>query len=173
MLAGNRSDIGAVQLWDTSVRRSLLRERARGFRRRLNDAMRTLPARTPSGLSLGNVSGVMELEVDRIRRVLEKIVRGLYYHHTGTVLEGVSFKWDELTSPRAVRGELIVRPPTEGDKKLISLLKPLRATRITDDVIYRHGILREDPRHSLWGIRLYRRLFVIATTPLSQETQSG
>ena len=75
---------------------SLVKSDLKGRKLR-QDVVRTLvrfEIRSPAGLFLGYTQGV-HFDRNRVYPMLEKIVRGLYYHHTGRFLSAnARFSWD-------------------------------------------------------------------------------
>lgn len=73
-----RSDTeGAVE----RTMRAVVRAEAGGLRKLLFGSLVEVPLVTPAGLFLGT-SGTFDVDMHRIRNVVERIARGLFFHHT-------------------------------------------------------------------------------------------
>lgn len=137
----------AKEIWRTSVRRSLARRPA--FKAMLASRIRSVPIRTPAGQYLGDAPAMSAPE-DRINPVLWKIVKGLYYHRRGDLLEGVGFSaW---CNPSDVQSEL---------------WKTLPHADVGGEAFsYWHAIAEDDPRQTIWWLAFYRRvLFIVISEP--------
>lgn len=64
---------------------SLKKPDKRGWRRAFYDTVKQVHVRTPAGIYLGKTSA-FDVDLDRITRVVARIVRGLYYHQLGNRL---------------------------------------------------------------------------------------
>jgi len=88
ILAGMSDTTTASRISEMHVRWSLVKSDLKGPKLR-RDLIRTLVRRvefrSPAGLILGHAPGV-RFDRDRMYPMLEKIVRGLYHHHTGRLL---------------------------------------------------------------------------------------
>jgi hypothetical protein len=88
ILAGMSDTTTARRVSEIHVRRSLVRSDLKGTKLR-RDLVRTLVPRvefkSPAGLILGHAPAV-QFDRERMYPMLEKIVRGLHYHHTGRFL---------------------------------------------------------------------------------------
>jgi hypothetical protein len=77
-----RSDAaGAVQ----RAMRALVRPRGEGFRNGLLNKLTEIPVFGDDGAKVGSIRQ-LDVDMRRVRRVVERIVRGLYYHHKGVRL---------------------------------------------------------------------------------------
>jgi len=77
--------------------RSLERPQAAGFTWAFFDTMREIPVRSPSGLYIGTVS-TYDVDAGRICSVVERTIRGLYYHHLKKQLrDDVAVLMDDFT----------------------------------------------------------------------------
>lgn len=157
LLAQSFGQIEATNLWNGPVARSLQRREGR-FRRMLASdiglAAVSLPFYSDGGQYLGD--GVrMKFNAPRIRRVLEKIVRGLYWKHTGTLIGDVRF--DIFPFDPAVK-----YPP---DATLPQVRQFARTFESGGNVLtYSVVIAQDDRRRSVWWLQFYGKpLFLILT----------
>jgi hypothetical protein len=77
--AHEHSDVHEV--WPT-VRKSLKRSEAMGFRRSLIKTIRIAELRTNAGLHIGKAA-VYDADLSRLNRVVERIMKGLFFYHRG------------------------------------------------------------------------------------------
>jgi hypothetical protein len=106
--------------------------------------------RTPAGIFLGHMKAV-PLRADPHKRVLRRIVCGLYYHHFGEPVEPTTL----------VEANLLVSLPEE----FAEFLPDMSLARIGGDAFqYRYGRAGELSQASLWVIWFYRRYLVFAHT---------
>ena len=98
--------------------------------------------RTPGGLILGYTQGV-RFNRNRVYPMLEKIVRGLYYHHTGRFLAvNARFSWG-------------LNEPLEGS---LATAFEQATTGLSYSGVFecRYGIASDDTvKGSLWWLRFY------------------
>src|ERR1700737_3035376 len=141
ILSGLSETGPAMHLNEGPVTRSLRRNRP--LRRDLRASMiRRIEIRSPAGLVLGTAPGI-RLNTGRFYLTLEKIVRGLYRHHTGRVLPSdVPFNWainEALVGGR----EALFRAAAVG----------IAFPGVFD---YRYGIAAERTTEmTIWGLRFY------------------
>jgi len=89
--------------------------------------------------------------------IIERTVRGLYYHHYGDILGN-----EVVVSPKWFN-----RP----DKNFVSMLKGLPVNHIGErQVSYTYGRAEESPLNSIWFFEFYERHWAGATTgPVKQK----
>lgn len=154
-LAGAYNDPAGREVWEKQVRPMLRLEEALGFRRMLASSVSALGVYTPSGIFRGQVN-VLKVPRERVEPVLEKIVRGLYcIEHGIEFLEDVEFRFYQYgpQSDRETFSRVICGLPS-GPREIGRVLT------------YRFGMVRDDPRYSIWALFFYRRgLFIAATEP--------
>ena len=63
-----------------------------GFRKSMLANFSKKPKFTPGGLYLGE-GGVLEIEVERLQNVVSRIIRGLFFFHSGRRLSNISRVW--------------------------------------------------------------------------------
>lgn len=148
--------------WD-SIFRSLNMKEAKGLKKSFLSDIRPVQLRTPAGLYVG--SGLAyDVDMIRIRRVVERTLRGLYFAESCQPL-GLSNGVTVLMS------EDLKNQQTEVVNKLTqTILNPLAAMApkvIGDNVLsYRFQIMEEDPAVSVWGFTFFDRVsFLCLTDP--------
>jgi hypothetical protein len=108
--------------------------------------------------------------MNRIRRVVERTVRGLYFAESGSPL-------GPDTEVRIYCDEDLESLPSDILKQLRqTILTPLAAlptTVIGDGFFwYRHQIAKQNPPYSVWAISFYERLhFLVMTGPSGQASE--
>lgn len=70
----------------SAVLRGLRKRQKAGFRRAVLGAVEDVDVFTPAGIYAGR-HGILNVDLDRLGRVAERVIKGLYYHHSGRVLE--------------------------------------------------------------------------------------
>lgn len=154
LLGRNYYNPAARRLWNEGMRPYI--RRSPRFAATLVKDIRRVEVRTPKGLYLGQVD-THPADEARIDRVIEKIVRGLYYHRTREPLGDVQFTirlFDRVAAPEDVRN--------------LVLAFPLEAVGQT--VSYRFGYAKDDPRHTVTATRFYESgIFVALTNPLEGQ----
>lgn len=139
----------AKKLWIGPLRRSLTRTPK--FKQMLASQLRSYEAHTSDGRHLGRVDAFFG-ETNRIDRVLEKMVRGLYLRHVGDAISrDVVFQHSQVTLSNC-------------DRVPWDLIDPMPTIPVGDCVVYRFGIAEDDPRHSMWVLLFYERSCFIVTT---------
>ena len=151
--------------------RSLEKPEAVGMRKSLLASIVVADQCTPSGIFIKNVLA-MQTRMDRVDRVVARIVSGLFYCHKGYVVPsgyGVVAGSEEAVdkSPPELRTGLY-----EG------VLNPMLASapvRIGNGVFsYRLGIDKSDPNITCWILSFYEQAgFLGMTFPLSCLSLSG
>jgi hypothetical protein len=141
-------------MWDDRVLRQF--ERAPGLRRRLASQLRTQDLDSSGGIYLGSVPA-LQGQPDRINRVLEKMVRGLYYDKHREILGNVQFSFFPF-NPLFTDG---LSPEL---KEIVGGMPPPRF--LGESVMFRFGSAVEDKRAAFWVLIFFKRtFFVVSTTP--------
>jgi len=148
--------------------RSLNRKEAEGLRKSFLSDIRNVQTRTPAGLYTGNRLGY-DVDMSRIRKVVERIVRGFYFAEVCVPLgpnNGVKIVLNE---------DLLVEPKDFIEELKKTILEPLAskdAKVIGDNIfIYRYHIAEENPAVSVWGMSFYGSVpFLCFTGPDSVES---
>jgi hypothetical protein len=116
------------------------------------------PYFSEAGIYIGE-GQVMRVRSDRINRVLEKIVKGLYYRHCGELLQNVQF-----TSQHFDPYPGVAYPPYEVGWDLWG--RAVRGQDAGEVFRYWYAIAQDDPRYSSWWLQFYKKpLFTIRTQP--------
>ena len=88
-----------AQKLHSAIRRSLERPQARGFQNAMQKNVKKVPLLTPSGIYYGE-GKAMRGNFTRINRVVERVTRGLFYHHYKKPLPQDhivhSFSWETM-----------------------------------------------------------------------------
>jgi hypothetical protein len=122
---------------------SLEKPRKRGYRKMIRDGLCEVPIYSKGGIYLGH-SSALKVDDKRIRRVMRRIIRGLYYHEHGA----------SLPSTHEVKGYVC---ESDFPVPLLNLLEsinyegfcPIRS--IQDDVFkYTFHPSEEDKNSTLW-----------------------
>jgi hypothetical protein len=164
MRNGISSNLAARVVWNT-VLRSLSKSEAIGFRRKTLSDFRVINIKTPSGLYVDRKLGY-NVNMNRIRSVVQRIVRGLYFVESENPL-GLN------NEVRVYMDEDIKQQPSDVIKKLQqTILQPLAALSpriIGNNVfLYRYKIMKENPLLSVWGMSFYEHIpFLAITTPIN------
>ena len=106
--------------------------------------------RTPAGIYLGKRRAVA-MPVRPHNSVMDRTVRGLYFHHYG-----------EILGPRI---SCKVAPLTGLSKEFSAIVNLMTFSTIGGDALwYRHGRAAESPPDSLWLLLFYQRYLVMVET---------
>jgi len=150
-----REDVGnhpkARKDWD-AIFRSLNRTEASGFRKSFFADIRSVPLSTPAGIFIGQRLGY-DVDMIRIRRVVERITRGFYFVERGSPLG--------LHNEVRVHADEDLQQETKETLNDLNknILFPLAAQTpkvIGDNVFsYRFHILDENPVYSVWNLNFF------------------
>ncbi|CAG1770649.1 hypothetical protein BAC3_01229 [uncultured bacterium] len=149
----------AKAIWN-SIFRSLNRKEATGLRSSFLSDIRRVRLHTQAGLYIGSTLA-HDVDVNRIRRVVERTVRGLYFAESCNPL-GLSNEVSIYTNEDISADKL--------DELNQTILTPLAAVApkvIGDNVfLYRFHIENENPVYSVWGLSFYAKVpFLCFTGP--------
>lgn len=148
--------------WE-SIFRSLNRKEAMGLKRSFIADFCPVQLHTPAGLDIGRRLGY-DVDLARIRSVVERTVRGLYFAETCKPL-------GQNNEVRIYTNEdLQNEAPGCLEELNKTILLPLAATPpkvVGDNVfLYRYCIMKENPVHSVWGLSFYASVpFLCITGP--------
>lgn len=158
--AGNHPK--ARENW-AAIFRSLGRVEAGGLRKSFSADMRSVQLCTPAGIYVGRRLSY-DVDMVRIRRVVERIVRGFYFAERGSPLG--------LANEVRVYANEDLQQETQDvlDELTKNILLPLAAQTpkvIGDNVFsYRFHIPDENPMYSVWGLSFYGAIpFLCLTGP--------
>lgn len=154
--------------WE-SILRSLKRENAVGFQRSFVSSIELIRVHTPGGLYLGERLAY-DVDLNRLRRVVERTVRGLYFA--------------EYRHPLGPANDVQIHPKEDFDnaepdlkKELVqTILRPLtlrEPTIIGENVFsYWFHIAPEEPELSVWALTFYDSVhFLCFTAPHGLEAK--
>jgi hypothetical protein len=158
--AGNH--VEARRAWQT-VLRSLQRAEATGLRISLLGSIHPVLLRSQSGLLLGRRAGY-GVDLDRLNRVVTRIVKGLFFHEKGYRLPA-THEAVGLVDPKLNQEEQSLAYLT----KVLGPLQFQPETRVGDGIFsYRFLFTTDEPDSSVWLMSFYEKLHAIGVTlPLS------
>lgn len=144
----------ARRLWEGKVRREL--RRSPKLRAMFSAQLRDFTMYSPGGIYLGDASG-LDPDGTRISRVMEKIVRGLTYHHHLRRFGDI-----------AIEGQLIQAHTRTSLPDLSHI--PFEPERSLGEVVtYTYAIAHDDPDYSLWVFRFYEGAVLVVGTQKRDE----
>jgi hypothetical protein len=146
------------KIWDKKVIGSSL-ERSPPLRQRLLGDIIEVELRSPSGLIIGKAPGI-RFEKSRINHVIQRIIRGLYWHHHKKVL------------PPETNFTILKDPHVSGVAEIINNHTVLSMVD-KETFQYRHGVTDEDPSASIWLLRFYTRTTFLIITGDEGEKKSS
>jgi hypothetical protein len=137
----------AVQVWQSTIRPML--RRSSGFRTMLSRGIVPGPVRTPAGIVLPDRRAIM-FSAPRIGRVVERIVKGLLWHH-----------YRIMTTAST---EILVFRGQDVPLEVAQIINTSTSTSWIGGSIfrYRHGIASDGPDSSIWALQFYARADFIA-----------
>lgn len=142
--------------------RSLTRPEAPGLKKAFLSDVRTLQLRSQAGLHVGLA---FEVDPQRIHRVVERTVRGLFYHETGLRLLLKNYKVTIYSNDT-----LKENSPDALENLNRTVLKPLsqiQPTIIEGEVfMYRYLQTEKDPFFSAWALTFFRNVSFLAITEI-------
>jgi hypothetical protein len=147
--------------------RSLYRKEAKGLKNSFVQDVRKVQLRTSGGLYLGK-RYIFDVDLKRIFNVVEKIVRGLYYHEKG-------YKLDDGCEVDVHSNDTLMDNSPEvlediKEKILTPLSSKIPVILGTQTFSYRFQIMDEDPRFSVWLLTFYGNVsFLSLTGPQREE----
>jgi hypothetical protein len=145
-------DPRAMQLFDGPVTRGL--RHSRGLLKRwLAGAKDRIYVKSKGGIIV-DVKPGFQIDPDRIQRVPDNLVRGIYYHEFG----------EPLPKGCPVAGFRTHFPDTAGNRQLVSMMGKQYATKPGGDFTYRLGRAEEDSTVTVIVMVFYRRLTILTGT---------
>jgi hypothetical protein len=142
-----------------SIFRGLHRQQARGMAKQLLADTFPVPLKTPSGLYVGQRLA-FHVDVERIFRVIERTVRGLYYHEAG---ERIPDGYAVLVHSNETLAQLSPKDLQETTDEIIRPLANIAPKTIGNNAFaYRHAI----PTRfiSAWVLTFYGTVPFLAVT---------
>lgn len=150
--------------WD-SIFRSLNRKEAKGLRSSFFSDIRHIQLRTQTGLYIGSALAY-DVDMNRIRRVVERTVRGLYFAESCKPL-GLS------NEVRINTYEEIPSDKLDEIKQTILMSHTAVNSKVIGDNVFSYcfHIANENPVYSIWGMSFYAKvLFLCITGPPRPKT---
>ena len=149
-----------------AIMRSLSKPTKKGFNKTFRECLRRRDTYTPSGIYLGKVSTYMP-DYKRLEKVAERIIRGLFYHHTGSSLSGkyevrviAIDSYDESDIEISISVRNII-------DSLSSCFAGVNPITIGDGVFtYWHTLPNKKDSSSYWLLIFYERIPFVGTTQL-------
>ncbi|MBI5932341.1 MAG: hypothetical protein HY867_01435 [Chloroflexi bacterium] len=160
---GNHPDALANQ---NVIFRSLRKPEAKGLRKSFMGDLQRVQLRTRGGIYLGQTY-IFDVDLKRIFSVIERIVRGLYYVETSTILSQeyeVDVHSDDTLkdeSPELIEElrQKILTPLSEIPPKIIG----------NKTFMYRFHITEEEPIFSVWALTFYGQANFLSLTGPRRE----
>ena len=164
-----RDDVGthpsARANWD-SIFRSLKRDEAAGLKETFLSDLHNIHLYTPSGLYAGK-SVVYNVDLERLRKVVKKTIRGLYFAESKQPL-GLNNEVRVYCNE-----DLELQPPDVLDQLKLTILNPIemKCPKVIGDNIflYRHQIIKDNPIFSVWVVSFYGKVPFFAMTGPQQN----
>lgn len=161
-LSQNVGESSEAQKNWTQIFRSLARPQARGMTNAFLQSMHPVQAKTWSGIYLGTMMG-FSVNMERINRVIERTVRGLYFHEWKRRLPE-----DHIVDVFCA-DTLIGLPPenlTHFQQTIILPLASVDPKIIAPGVFSYRFLVAADGPASAWALTFYdRKTFLAITTP--------
>jgi hypothetical protein len=160
--------------FDLSVNaiRKLRDPRKIGFRKSMLASFSKKPQYTPAGLYLGQ-AGVLEIDVARVQNVVSRIIRGLFFVHSGRRLPSTSRVWvlsDWFGGDYGSDAEFVASL-----QEILAALDTEQVREIGERVFrYRYRLGDDGLDQSIWEFSFYaHRHFVGATEGPSEGCSDG
>jgi hypothetical protein len=135
------------------------RRRRTGLALALLEKVRPVDVHSPGGIYLGTAQG-LELDIHRVNRVLEKIVRGLYFNHFGKPLAHDATIYVEIKpDPGRLRTPVVAAALSQGPSFL------------ADVFMHRVYALPENSVNTSWALGFYDAVLAIAVTGAGQHSE--
>jgi len=146
------------EIWDDKVMGSSL-ARSQKLRQYIRSCLIDVEIRSPGGLYVGVAPG-LTFDKERVDRVIQRIVRGLFHHHYRSRL------------PADLEFLVLVDP--KGKRAFPDVLAQAPKCRIGDGVFaYARKIGKEDPRYSMWWFLFYRSRLLIVFAEPSEDVRTS
>lgn len=146
--------------------RALVRPGGEGFRKGLISKVSEIPVFDDEGAHLGSI-GHIDVDLRRIRKVVERIVRGLYYHHRRqrlppecrvTVNSAESFEDSDAAAVEKLRE--VVRWAMSAEKHVLP----------RGVLEYRFRETTRDPACAVWLLAVYQTVPFVVVTARNQPS---
>ncbi|MXW77787.1 MAG: hypothetical protein F4Z57_02130 [Gemmatimonadetes bacterium] len=124
----------------------------RGWRRAFYDTVKQVDVQTPAGIYLGK-TGAFDVDLDRVTRVVARIVRGLYYHQLGNRLS-------TETEVEAFAVDGLADLDEDGRKAVATIASPVMTAPeqiVGDQQTFRYQFraVPEEPEATAWLLTFY------------------
>ena len=157
ILSGSYSQPEARRLWDEKTVSAIRRKPS--YRALLAGQLQRLELRTPAGLSLGSLVSLAG-DRERVRTLLRKVVRGLFYHHAGEPMGPMRIVYDQ------VRGD---RPPPDSVADIVRALPRFDVGHVR----YWYGGAAENPAVVMGAVSFFSRMmFVFGARPDTRDDRA-
>lgn len=153
-----------------SVLRSMKRPQAQGFARDYVDSLRLMEVVSPTGIFVGTTFANV-LDARRLGRVAARVVRGLFFVESGTVL---AREYLAMAYP----AEVILQGPTPSLLELLEHARRLTRnlnSRVVGPNVFRYWFDRfeKDASTSLWYFQFYNWVEYLGVTVASSRFPGG
>jgi len=149
----------AAKVWPTALR-GLVKPQKRRMHAAFRKGMKELSVSTPAGIYLGQATSY-SVDLGRLNRVICRVIRGLFFHHTDRILDG-----DYRAISYAIEG--IDGSSAENVAALRSVIQPLL---LKDPIVigqnvfsYRFQIVEDDDNASGWLLSIYEKVHFLGIT---------
>ena len=122
--------------------------------------------RGPSGLYYGRAT-TYRVDLERVRRTCNRIVRGLYYNEMGRRLPTDALTHSEVVRP--ITDPKILDENFENIQAVVN--RPTKAIG-TDLFFYKYVIAEDEPLASLWLLNFYHEILVLGITVPNRPSMS-
>lgn len=166
--AGDHPDVTGGVL--DAAMRGLQRPEARGLSTTFLRSVRLVEVGSHPGLHVGEAPG-LEGDALRIMAVVDRIIRGLYFHHTGRALglaAGVQSMEDTLSDFSHLESE-----QRTGLTQLVQAVGASEWRHVGKAFSYAYLLVPGDPVSSAWLTRFYRTTTFLTLTRPEQATPPG
>jgi hypothetical protein len=158
------SDLPSAQQVNDSVLRSFKRPQAKRFRESVYSTLKPIELLSPAGLYVGK-SFTMKMEMARLSRTVEKIIRGLFFHTKGYPVPEDYRVWSQCLFNINEAGARVYL------EQIVPAIKDTPVEAIGDRVFrYRYGWQLDTPNIVFFQLGFYERIdFFGFTAPKSSE----
>ena len=127
------------------------------LRKSFDNSIKISEAFSKCGIFIGE-KHFLDVKLERLNRVAERIIKGLYYHHTNSIL-GKGFK------SVAYITDCVNTQSWENIKKLYESLRFEKSYRIGNNVFeYKYKVTYDNNKVSLWILKFYDKIHFFGAT---------
>lgn len=129
----------------------------RRFAQRMLAAQRLVEVKSPAGIHLGHVPAHV-VDGGRVIKVVKRIVRGLYFHHTGR----------RLPAQYEITAVYVANPSFLDSPEATTFLNTMCAPHVLGNsvLVYRYSLTEGDDSASAWGLLFFARHAFLVLTAL-------